>query len=234
MKQNNLYLKYNPGAEIIAIPFIVSRIIKGKNIKELLYETINALREKAANVKLNELEKFEAQIEYNNSENFFATHFKALENSNEHTFEDKIKYCLKKYAKESKSLLSAANTVVLEENFLKGAIHKELNIDYTKEGQRKVYEYLKNKNKRYFEFRNKEALENISFDKYDNSALIDFEENYDLEKIILTIRDKKQITYYKFKNNEKFAMLHLLFNKGILMNESSCFGGTLYLVDTKN
>ena len=34
MKQNNLYLKYNPGAEIIAIPFIVSRIIKGKNIKE--------------------------------------------------------------------------------------------------------------------------------------------------------------------------------------------------------
>ena len=121
MKQNNLYLKYNPGAEIIAIPFIVSRIIKGKNIKELLYEIINALREKAANVKLNELEKFEAQIEYNNIENFFATHFKALENSNEHTFEDKIKYCLKKYAKESKSLLSAANTVVLEENFLKGA-----------------------------------------------------------------------------------------------------------------
>ena len=118
MKQNNLYLKYNPGAEIIAIPFIVSRIIKGKNIKELLYEIINALREKAANVKLNELEKFEAQIEYNNIENFFATHFKALENSNEHTFEDKIKYCLKKYAKESKSLLSAANTVVLEENFL--------------------------------------------------------------------------------------------------------------------
>ena len=91
MKQNNLYLKYNPGAEIIAIPFIVSRIIKGKNIKELLYEIINALREKAANVKLNELEKFEAQIEYNNIENFFATHFKALENSNEHTFEDKIK-----------------------------------------------------------------------------------------------------------------------------------------------
>lgn len=124
--------------------------------------------------------------------------------------------------------------ICTQENFLKGAIHKELNIDYTKEGQRKVYEYLKNKNKRYFEFRNKEALENISFDKYDNSALIDFEENYDLEKIILTIRDKKQITYYKFKNNEKFAMLHLLFNKGILMNESSCFGGTLYLVDTKN
>ena len=123
--------------------------------------------------------------------------------------------------------------ICTQENFLKGAIHKELNIDYTKEGQRKVYEYLKNKNKRYFEFRNKEALENISFDKYDNSALIDFEENYDLEKIILTIRDKKQITYYKFKNNEKFAMLHLLFNKGILMNESSCFGGTLYLVDTK-
>ena len=121
MKQNNLYLKYNPGAEIIAIPFIVSRIIKGKNIKELLYDIINAIREKAANVKLNELEKFEAQIEYNNIENFFATHFKALENSNEHTFEDKIKYCLKKYAKESKSLLSAANTVVLEENFLKGA-----------------------------------------------------------------------------------------------------------------
>mgnify|MGYP003393171234 FL=1 len=119
MKQNNLYLKYNPGAEIIAIPFIVSRIIKGKNIKELLYEIINTLREKAANVKLNELEKFEAQIEYNNIENFFATHFKALENSNEHTFEDKIKYCLKKYAKESKSLLSAANTVVLEENFFK-------------------------------------------------------------------------------------------------------------------
>ena len=46
MKQNNLYLKYNPGAEIIAIPFIVSRIIKGKNIKEykkmeIYYHTLN-------------------------------------------------------------------------------------------------------------------------------------------------------------------------------------------------
>lgn len=124
--------------------------------------------------------------------------------------------------------------ICTQENFLKGAIHRELNIDYTKEGQRKVYEYLKNKNKRYFEFRSKEALENISFDKYDNHALLDFKENYDLEKIISIIRNKKQITYFKFKNNEKLAMLHLLFNKGFLMNESSCFGGTLYLVGIKS
>ncbi len=119
--KKNIYPFYNPASEIIAIPIIISRIFSGKKIKDLLLDIIESTRNEALNSILSEKEKIEKEIEYYDLENFFATNFKALELSKVHTLEDKINYCLIKYAEESKKLLSPSNTVILEENFLKGA-----------------------------------------------------------------------------------------------------------------
>lgn len=127
--KKNIYPTYNPASELIAIPFIINNIIRRKTIKARLNEIIEKAKKGTLNETLTEQERIEKQIEYKNLDNFFAADFKALENSKAHSFDDKIKYCLDKYAKEAKSLLSAANTVVLEENFLIGA-KKTLGIYY--------------------------------------------------------------------------------------------------------
>lgn len=119
--KKNIYPAYNPASELIAIPFIVNNFIRGKTIKERLKGIIESAKKEALNKTLTEQEKYVKQIDYDDLDNFFANHFKALENSKVHSFEDKVDYCLNKYAIEAKSLLSVANTVVLEENFLKGA-----------------------------------------------------------------------------------------------------------------
>lgn len=126
--KRNIYPVYNPFSELLAFPFIINNVIKGKTIKERLHEIIESAKNQACS-NLTEKDKYVKQIDFDDLENFFANHFKALENSKVHSFDDKIDYCLDKYAKEAKSLLSAANTVVLEENFLKGA-KKTLGIYY--------------------------------------------------------------------------------------------------------
>lgn len=121
MMKKNIYPAYNPASELIAIPFIINNVIRRKTIKARLNEVIESAKKETLNETLTEQEKYVKQIDYDDLDDFFANHFKALENSKAHSFDDKIDYCLDKYAKEAKSLLSATNTVVLEENFLKGA-----------------------------------------------------------------------------------------------------------------
>lgn len=121
MKENNIYLPFNPLSEVIAVPFLVSRIFKGKKIKDLIDEKIDLAREKSAKINLTEIDRVEKELEYENLDNFFVKNFRALDNSIAHTFSDRITYCLNQYSKESRKIKTASNLVVLEENFLKGA-----------------------------------------------------------------------------------------------------------------
>ena len=121
MKENNIYLPFNPLSEVIAVPFLVSRIFKGKKIKDLIDEKIDLAREKSAKINLTEIDRVEKELEYDNLDNFFVKNFRALDNSIAHSFDDKITYCLDQYSKESRKIFTASNLVVLEENFLKGA-----------------------------------------------------------------------------------------------------------------
>jgi hypothetical protein len=109
-------------------------------------------------------------------------------------------------------------------NFLQGALYKQYGKDY-----KKVYESKKRSNSKYFEFRDKEALENISFNDYNPKLVKVVSEKYNINRIIDTI-EKKGKFGIGLNDDEMKAMAHALFNKGYLTGENSCFGGSLIYV----
>ena len=115
-------------------------------------------------------------------------------------------------------------------NFVAGAIHRELNLDYDKIGLRKAFAFAKSRHDRYFEFKNKEALDNISFFEYKPDLLKSIQAKYDIKKAIEIIKKKKEFSI-SLSDDEMKAFAHLLFNYGYLTGENDCFGGTLQYVD---
>ena len=116
--------------------------------------------------------------------------------------------------------------ICVKGNFLSGAVHQELNIDYDREGMKEVVEYMKAKRNRYFEFRKKEALENISFYEYDPTVVGTINIDFDFPKLVAD--DGYPVN---FSEGKMEAYAHFLFNKGYLTGENSCFGGMLELVN---
>ena len=111
-------------------------------------------------------------------------------------------------------------------NFVSGALHIELNADYDYKGAQKVLSFAKSKRDRYFEFKNKKALDNISFFQYDSNYLDKVQRKFNFDNIVKSIkRDKKFSISLPDKEMTTFA--HVLFNRGIMSGESDCFGGTL-------
>jgi len=120
--------------------------------------------------------------------------------------------------------------------FISGALHIELKAGYDLKGESRVLAFAKTKKDRYFEFRNTKALKNMSFFDYDSSGLSKVNSKYDLSRIITTIKENKKFAL-ELPDNEMKYFAHLLFNRGYMTGESSCFGGTLEYVDrtkTKN
>jgi hypothetical protein len=115
-------------------------------------------------------------------------------------------------------------------NFLAGALHRELKIGYDHKGLQAVLDFGKNKKDRYFEFKHKEALDNISFFGYDIKLVDKLKAKYDFEKIVAQINKDKKFSMM-LPDDQMKAFAHILFNKGYLTGESNCFGGTLMLVD---
>jgi len=118
-------------------------------------------------------------------------------------------------------------------NFLSGALHIELNCDYSEKGDRQVLEYAKDRKDRYFEFSNPKALANISFSAYDSSTLNKVKQKYNFQEIEAEIKSSKKFALGPGEKEMKY-IAHLLFNMGYLTGENSCFGGTLeYVSDPK-
>ena len=118
-------------------------------------------------------------------------------------------------------------------NFVSGALHLELNADYDENGERKVLEFVKSKPDRYFEFKNNEALDNISFFDYNTKLVDEIQGEYDFEEAIQIIKKDKDFSI-ELNDDEMKAFAHVLFNKGFLTGENSCFGGALHYVDRTN
>ncbi len=118
-------------------------------------------------------------------------------------------------------------------NFVSGALHIELNADYDNKGERRVLNFAKNKKNRYFEFKNKKALDNISFFDYDTSKLSKIQDEYNFDKVIEIIKRDKKFAL-RLSDNEMKLFAHILFNKGYMTGENDCFGGTLEYVYRKN
>ncbi|MHB0756968.1 hypothetical protein [Polaribacter sp. M15] len=115
-------------------------------------------------------------------------------------------------------------------NFLKGALHRELNLGYSKDGIIKVYETAIENKERYFEFKNDSAIWNISaFDKYSMKELSEFENQIGIDSLIYRIENGKDWGITISNDKEMKMVAHSLFNKGILTAENSCFGGMLKL-----
>jgi hypothetical protein len=119
-------------------------------------------------------------------------------------------------------------------NFVSGALHIELNANYDIKGEKKVLDFAKSKKDRYFEFRNKKALNNISFFDYDLKVLDEIQTKYNFDKVTEIIKNKKRFSI-RLSDSEMKAFAHILFNKGYLTGENDCWGGSLEYVDrTKN
>jgi hypothetical protein len=127
------------------------------------------------------------------------------------------------------------NTGVIKEictkgNFVSGALHAELKAGYDKKGEDKVAEFVKTRKDRYFEFKNKTALNNISFYEYDTKRLNKIQSKYDFDKVVRMIKKDKKFAM-GLSDEEMKYFAHLIFNKGYMTGESDCFGGTLEYVD---
>ena len=115
-------------------------------------------------------------------------------------------------------------------NFVSGALHLELNVGYDAKGEKKVLEFAKTKKDRYFEFKNKKALDNISFFDYKTKLVAKIQTEYNFDKAIEIIKKDKDFSI-RLADDEMKAFAHVLFNKGYLTRENDCWGGALDYVD---
>ena len=134
MDQKKLYGHWHFWEEFVSYPMMVYYRIRGENIQKMLIKKIDKAKKKASQIILTEKMKNEFLIQYEQLDNFFSFHFKGIEASRNHNFEEKIKYCLDQYKKESTSLLSSSNLMKLQGNFLNGA-EKTLFLYFTLEGK---------------------------------------------------------------------------------------------------
>lgn len=124
--------------------------------------------------------------------------------------------------------------ICVKGNFVSGASHIELKADYDEKGEQKVLDFAKSKKDRYFEFKNKKALDNISFSDYKTNLVAKIQTEYNFDKAIEIIRKDKSFSM-RLSDDKMKAFAHVLFNKGYLTGEIDCFGGILEYVDrTKN
>ena len=117
-------------------------------------------------------------------------------------------------------------------NFVSGALHIELKADYDKKGEQKILDFAKNKKDRYFEFRSKMALDNISFFDYKTKLIEKIQTKYNFGKAIEIIKKDKDFSI-RLSDDEMKAFAHVLFNMGYLTGENSCWGGALEYFDRK-
>jgi hypothetical protein len=90
----------------------------------------------------------------------------------------------------------------------------------------------KYKDKRYFQFRKQSALENVGYFDYNPGAITKLEREFPVNAICDKIKQLGTWSH-TFQGNEHPKMdylAHILFNRGFLTWESSCWGGTLYFI----
>ena len=121
MDQKKLYGRWSFWEEFVSYPMMVYYRIRGENIQKMLTKRIDKAKKKASQINLTEKMKNEFLIRYEKLENFFSFHFKDIDISRNHNFEEKIQYCLDQYRKESTSLITSSNLMKLQGNFLSGA-----------------------------------------------------------------------------------------------------------------
>lgn len=118
-------------------------------------------------------------------------------------------------------------------NFLLGAIHSELNKPYDSAGRKKVQVFAASKTDRYFEFKNPEALKNVSFFSYKEKSSDHPDINAKIQLIEKKLETEK-VYSISLNDKEMISIAHKLFKKGYLTAENSCSGGSLICYQQTN
>lgn len=121
MDQKKLYGRWNFWEEFVGYPMMIFYWIKGEKISKMLSKRIEKAKQKSSEISLTDKKRNEFLIRYEKLDNFFTFHFKNIDASRNHNFEEKIEYCLEQYRRESLSILSSSNLMKLQGNFLNGA-----------------------------------------------------------------------------------------------------------------
>ena len=121
MDQDKLYGRWNFWEEFVGYPMMIFYWIKGEKISKMLAKRIEKAKQKSSQISLTDKKRNEFLIRYEKLDNFFSFHFKNIDASRNHNFEEKIEYCIEQYRKESLSILSSGNLMKLQGNFLNGA-----------------------------------------------------------------------------------------------------------------
>ncbi|PWJ33500.1 hypothetical protein [Sediminitomix flava] len=117
-------------------------------------------------------------------------------------------------------------------DFLKGAIHREFNLDYSDKSLSESRKLLLESN-RFFEFKNVDALLNVRFYDYPTDKLDSVSMLYDLSNLSTEILKQDEWNVRTSSDEEMKLLAHLLFNEGILTGEYDCFGGVLHYFKDK-
>ncbi len=113
------------------------------------------------------------------------------------------------------------------------AIVKENSIEY--DDYDKIDKLISENKRRYFEFRNTKAIEDLTGEIYSEKELRELEKKVDFDKLAKLAKASKD--WKKSLGSEKLVAMyaHELFNRGVLTGQNGCFGGrTLEVVDRNN
>ncbi|MDO3696041.1 hypothetical protein QVZ41_14405 [Wenyingzhuangia sp. chi5] len=126
--------------------------------------------------------------------------------------------------------------ICCEAPFLSGAMHRELNIGYSKVEIKYIDSIILKNSLDFFEFKNPEALKNIDFNNYPKKKEIDsISKRYNIKKYC----SNDSIKRFHFKNDtisSQKTFAHVMFNHGIIINRD-CFAGnniSIYNSENKN
>lgn len=117
-------------------------------------------------------------------------------------------------------------------NFLKGALHREYNLNYDNKGIEKAHSLALDSKDRYFEFKNDSAIWNIGgVWEYTMDELAQLEKKVNFDSLAIQIKKTGKWKKEIFDDKTMSMYAHALFNKGVLTGENNCWGGTLQYVD---
>jgi hypothetical protein len=125
--------------------------------------------------------------------------------------------------------------ICCEAPFLSGAIHREKSIDYDSKGTEYVDSLILSNKYHFFEFKSKEALENVNFFNYpDSNKIIQYSQKLDLDKYYQMFSIQDSAAMMHFDNDTAFKQLmfaHIMFKCGIITNRDCEAGNNLWIGD---
>lgn len=125
--------------------------------------------------------------------------------------------------------------ICCEAPFLSGAMHRELNIDYDEKGIGYIDSIILANRLKTFEFKNKDALNNINFGVYPDKETIDrIASKKDLDYYYEKFGTNDSIKFMHFENDTGFeqeSFAHIMFKIGIITSRDCMAGNNIWFGD---